>query len=449
MRIVIIGAGNAGRHLARTLGSMAHDVVVIDKNKAPLTELESQIDVLTIQGQGASPAILEQAEIGRADLVVAVTSRDEVNILACAYAKACGVEHKVARVAQKTFDPATCRLDVRALGVDLMVSHKEECAREIANMLRLAGTQEVVDLLDGKAVAVGIKVGTTSPLLRTNLVGFPDADLISRIRFIAAVRGEELIIPRGDTQFMLGDDVYVVMLPDQVRAFLDWACPDHPRFEKVIIGGGGDLGLSLARRLEDLPMQVTLFELNRERAEVCARELDKTLVMCGNLLHRETLCEAGLIDNTAYIAVTGDDENNIISCLVAEKEGASFTLAQVTKPEYVPIINSLSLLDRAVSPHVSMTNAILHFVRGHHVAHAALLHNLPGELLELDLPEGSKLANKPIHSVNLPKGAIIATLLRGEEAIPATGDTVLQAGDRVVIFSLPQAVEKVQSRLQK
>lgn len=449
MRIVIIGAGNAGRHLARTLCELNHDVVIIDVRSEPLAELESQLDILTLQGEGSTPRLLEQAEVAKADLVVAITSRDEVNILAAVYAHAAGVKHTVARVAAYDYGDPASRLNLQQLGVDLMVSHKEECAREIFNIVRMPGTLEVVDLVGGRAVAVGIKVSTTSPLLRTALKDFPQPELIEKIRFIAAMRGEELIIPNGETQFILGDDVYVVIQPAEVNAFIDWACPDHPRFGKVIIGGGGDLGFSLAQKLEPLPIHTVLLEQDEERADFCSGKLDRTLVIKGDVLDRDTLTNAGIIENTAFVAVTGDDENNIISCLLAEKEGASFTLAQVTKPEYVPIINGLSLLDRAISPHVSMTNAILHFVRGQHVTRAALLHNLPGELMEIGLPPQSKWAGKAIKDINMPKGAIIATVLRNEDVCPATGSLVLQDGDCIVLFSLPEAVDKVEARFRK
>jgi len=449
MRIIIIGAGNAGRHIAETMCELNHDVVLVDNRSEPLAEVDAHLDILTLQGPGACPTTLEQAGIEQADLLVAVTDRDTVNILACAYAHAAQVKNKVARVVNPAFTDKSSRLNLRELGVDLVVSHKEECAREIFNILRMPGTLEVVDLLGGRALAVGLKVPTTSPLIRAPLKAFPDAELLKKFRFIAAIRGNELIIPGGDTQFMIGDDIYVVMQPNQVGEFIDWACPDHPTFEKVIIGGGGDLGLSLAKRLEQLSLQIVLLEDDPDRAEYISGALNRTLVMNADLLDRETLVNAGIVENTAFVAVTGDDENNIISCLLAEKEGVSFTLAQVTKPAYVPIINSLSLLDRAVSPHLSMTNAILHFVRGQHVTRAALLHNLPGELLEIELAANSRWAGKAIREIRIPRDALIATVLRAETVCTATGDLRLNVGDRLVLFSAPKAVEKLEAIFRK
>lgn len=449
MRFVIVGAGNAGRHLARTLCSLNHDVVLIDEREEPLQEVEAQLDIMTVQGQGSSPSVLDRAEIQKADLLVAVTNRDEVNILACAYAHACNVQHKVARVSNPAYAARNSRLDLHQLGVDLVVSHKEECAREIYNILRMPGTLEVVDLLGGSVVTVGFKVSTVSPLLRVSLREFPNPDWLACLRFIALVRGEEMLIPHGDTQIMIGDDLYVVMPPDKVVDFLDWAAPDHPKFDKVVIGGGGDLGLSLARRLEGLAMQVVLLERDAERAEFCSTELNRALVIRGDFLAQETLESAGIVDNTAFVAVAGEDEDNIISCLLAQKEGASFTLAQVIKPEYVSIINGLSLLDRVVSPHLAMINAILHFVRGRHVTHASLLHNLPGELIEITIPPGGKLTGKAIRDAKMPPGSIIAALLRNGEPLTPTGDLVLAAGDRVVLFALQKALGRLETLFGK
>lgn len=448
MKIVIIGAGNAGRHLASTLAVQRHDVTVIDQDPDRLADLED-LDLMVLEGAGTAPSVLERAGISKTELLVAVTNHDEVNILACAYAKACGVPYKVARVNNPDYTSEGCKIELSSLGVDLAVSHKDATITEIFNIVRMPGSHEVIDLLGGGALALGLKIQTTSPLITAPLKSFPNQDLLRSIRFIAVIRGEELFIPDGNTQFLIGDDVYVVIAPDKVISFLDWAAPEHPTFQKVIIGGGGDLGLGLARKLEELPLKVVLIEANEEQAYRCSEQLRKTMVLHGDLLDREILMNAGIEENTAFVAVTGIDENNIISCMLAEQEGSSWTLAQVTKPEYVPVINSLSLLDRAVSPHASMTNAILHFVRGQHVSKASLLHNLPGELLEVVLKEGTQLEGRRIQELPLPIGSIVATVKRGDTICPATGDLQLSAGDRLVLFCKPRFVKKLENILKK
>ncbi len=448
MRILIIGAGNAGRHLAGKLSVERHDIVIIDNDDEALKEIAALYDIQTVRGEGSSPRILEEAGLGKADLVVAVTDRDEVNILACVYANAAGVAHKVARVSNPDFIHADSRFDLRRMGIDLVISQKEECAQEIFTVLRMPGTLEAVDMLEQRVLAVGLKVHMDSPLVLQCLRTFSHPDMLQKVRLMALMRGEELLIPKGDTQLMIGDDIYFVGEPTAVHEFLEWACPEHERFEKVIIAGGGDLGLQLAILLENSGTPVVLIEQNADRAEECSRRLDKALVMRGDAIDQETLVNAGVVHGSAFVAVTGSDENNIMICLLAEKAGSTFTLAQVTRPEYVPIVNSLSLLDRVVSAHLSMINAILHFVRGKNVKAAALLHRLPGELLDVVVPANSVWCGKPIKSQRIPNGMMIATVLRGDLVVAATGDLVLEAGDRLVLFALPQTVSKVEALFQ-
>lgn len=448
MRIVIIGAGNAGRTLAARLGEEKHDIVVIDGDEEKLASVQAQLDIQTIQGSGTDPVILEQAGISKADLLVAVTNRDEVNILACSLANLVGVPMKVARVTSCRPYQTGTRYNLKRLGIDLVVSQKEECAEEIFKILRMPGTTEAVDMLDEKALAVGIRVHMDSPMILQALKRFPNKELIDRIRFIAVMRGDEVMIPTGETQFMIGDDVFIVGSLQDVMALIDWASPDHTRFEKIVIAGGGDLGLELARRLEKNGMNVVLIEKNITRAEYCSEQLDHTTILHGDALNQETLSNADLVQGTAFVAATGDDETNIMICLLGEKSGANFTIAQVAKPDYVPIISRLSLLDRAVSSHVSMINAILHFVRGKNVKAAAILHRLPGELLEVALPPDAKWSGKAIKNIKLPSGMMIATIMRQGELIPATGSVVLDPGDRLVIFALPKAVSKIESMFE-
>lgn len=448
MRILIIGAGNAGRYLATKLSAERHDIVVIDRDDAALREIQSRVDVGTLLGDGCDPAVLREAGVAKTDLMVAVTDRDEVNILACALANLAGVRHKVARVSRAEVYRDSEEYDLRRLGIDLAVSQKEECAEEIYNILRMPGTLEAVDMLDGRAIVVGVKVHMDSPMIFQTLKSFPRPDLVNRIRFIAVLRSEELLLPDGNTQFMIGDDVFLVATPGDVKAFLQWAHPEHAEFEKIVIAGGGSLGLQLARMLEAGDMNVVLIERDERRAEECAGRLDDTLVMHGDALDRDIFQSVEIVKGTAVVAATGDDETNIMICLLGEKAGAVFTLAQVAKPDYVPIIGSLSLLDRAVSSHMSMINSILHFVRGKNVTAVATLQKLPGELLEVSIPPGHPWAGRAIRDIRLPAGMIVATICRAGAVEPAVGDFVFAAGDQVVVYAVPKAVGKVASILK-
>ena len=478
MRVLIIGAGVSGRHLAATLCEMSHEVVVVDRAPEPLAALDAQLDVMTVTGSGSSPEVLEKAELAKADLLIAVTDSDEVNILACLCASAAGVGNTVARIV----NPALLRsplLDYERLGIGRMVSQNEQTAEALFDILRNPGLLESVDLLDGRVLIARIVVRPESPLLGVALasLGAPRdgptaqsladrgglaptdarqnpeapgggkevADLIARVRFIAAMRGDVVSLPRGDSLFEIEDDLYVAVQPKDLRPFLDWVYPGRHAFEKSVIAGGGGLGLDLSRRLEAESIPAVLLERDAARAGECSDALRKTLVLHGDASDQETLVNAGVGPDTAFVAITGDEELNIISCMLARKLGAVFTVALVSKPEYVPVIRSLGLLSRVVSPHLSMVNSILRFVRGKHIRAAVCLHKAPGELLHVAVRKGHRWVGKPVSRIKMPGDCLLATVLREDTIHVPTGDLVVQDGDQLVIFALPPDVGRVQS----
>ncbi len=444
MRIVIIGAGNAGRQLARRLCEEKHSVVMIDADPRALALAESSLDVLTVCGQGTNPIVLEEAQVDKADLFIAVTDNDEVNILACLLANAAGVGGKIARVTNPGFLNGSSHYDLRKMGIDLVINQKLECAREVYNMLQIPGALEAFDLFAGKVMVAGFSVTSASPLLDRTPAECDRLDLIQRVRVIAIRRDRQLVIPHGNTLFKKRDLVYLVGQRDDIVTFFSWVCPDILPFEKVIIAGGGDLGLMLAKFIEN-DFDCVLIEQDEARARSCSAELNKTLVLRADALTESALEESGLHDRTAFVAVTGDDEGNIMNCLMAQKQGASFTATQITRTDFIPVVEQLYLVNRVVSPYVSTTNAIMHWLRSKKVQAASLLHNLPGELLDIVIAEESKLAGKPIRSIRIPDKAIIATVLRQGEVVTATGDLQLVAGDRVLVFCHPDAVKKIHS----
>ena len=444
MRILIIGGGKTGAHLAEKFCEDEHDVVVIDSSQESLAELDSHLDLMTVHGDGANPAVLEEADIERADMVVAVTDRDDTNILACIFARARGVGRTVARVSSSAYSTSR-HIHFQQLGVDLLVNQYDEYARDLYNVLRLPGSIEVADLLDERVMVVGMSIHMDSPLLGNALKNFTSKDWLQKIRFVAVVRGEEVMTPHGATAFLVGDEVYFAGEPDAIADFMSWAWPEQKRFQRVVIAGGGELGLQLARMLEHTRMQIVLIEQNEERADLCSETLHRTLVIKGDALDQETLAGIGDAGEMAYVASTGSDEHNIIGCLVAEKFGARFTAAQVGKKEYIGIVNQLRLLDRIVDPHLAMINSILHFVRGKNVQSAAILARLPGELIELKLPARHRWAGKPIKDLHIPEGVIIVTALRSGQVLTATGELALAAGDRLVVYCLPSALSKMES----
>lgn len=444
MRIVIIGAGNAGRQLALRLCEERHNVVMIDTRAEALSFAESGLDVLTICGQGSNPAVLEEAKVDKSDLLIALTDNDEVNILACLFAHAAGVKGKIARVINPEFIDAESTYDLHAMGIDLVLNQKEECAREIYNMLQMPGALEAFDLFAGKVMVAGFGISAVSPLLDRTPAECNRLDLIQSVRVIAIRRGNDLVIPRGDTKFHKNDVIYLVGQQKDIAAFFSWVSPELQAFEKVIIAGGGDLGLMLASFVEKTTPCI-LLEQDEARARYCSGVLDKTLVLRADSLTETALEECGLNNRSAFIAVTGDDEGNIMNCLMAQKHGAAFTVSQIARTDFISVVDQLYLVNRVVSPYYSTTNAILHFLRSRQVQSASLLHNLPGELLDVVVESNCKYIGQQIQEIKMTKDAVFATVVRDEEVLTATGDVRLQEGDRLLIFCHPDAVKKIQN----
>ncbi|MCK4408835.1 MAG: NAD-binding protein, partial [Candidatus Eisenbacteria sp.] len=241
--------------------------------------------------------------------------------------------------------------NLSALGVDLVVNEHDECAREVLSVLNLGGAKEIVRMAGGRIQAVGTDVPPGSPLLAGPLKDFPHLDILSNVRLIAVVRKERLLMPHGNTEFEVKDTIYCVGQPADVRAFLNVVRPYQIAVHKVVIAGGGDVGWRLARHLERTDKQVVVIEENKERARECSASLKKSVVVSGSALDPALLDEIGITHHTAIVASTGNDENNIIACLLAQKLGTALGVAVISKPEYVSIINEAGLLDRAVSPY--------------------------------------------------------------------------------------------------
>ncbi len=447
MRTVIIGAGNAGRQLALRLCEEKHSVVMVDVDAQALDEAEAGLDVLSVCGKGTHPEVLEEAQVEKADLLIAVTDSDDANILGCLMAHAAGVKGKIARVTSTSFCHESEHYDLQRMGIDLVINQKQECAREVFNMLMMPGAHEVFYLFAGRVMVAGCRVTAVSPLLNRTPAECNRLDLMQGVRAIAIRRGRELVVPRGNTVFEQDDLAFLVGTRKEIADFFAWVCPDIKPFQRVVIGGGGDLGLMLAQFVE-MEFDCVLLEKDEERALYCSAALEKSLVMSTDALTESALEEAGVHDRSAYIALTGDDENNIMNCLMAQKKGAAFTATHIARTDFVPVVEQLYLVNRVVSPYISTTNAILHWLRSKRVRVASLLHSLPGELLDMVVPPGHEIDGMCIKDIPLPEKAVIATVMRENVIHTAVGDLQLLAGDRMLVFTHADEVGKIRILFQ-
>jgi trk/ktr system potassium uptake protein len=445
MKTAIIGAGNAGKTLVAKLCEMGLDIVVIDRDGDALTELALSHDVMTIKGDGADPEVLADESLGKLDLLAAVTPYNETNLLSCCWAKAAGVQHTVARLSDNKYIRSPL-VDITKLGVDRPLVNKEECAKEIFEVLYRPGTLEVTSLLDDKIVAIGLKLPENAPILSKRLKEFRSEEWVGKVRFIGLVKQGKLSIPDGNSIAEAGDDVYVVLPVNEIDSFLDWIMArQRKRFKKVVIAGGGELGLSLAGLLEDTSMRTVLIDNHLGRAKHASEDLVKCLVLNADATEASTLKEAGIDSGTAFAAVTGDEEMNIVCCLQAKELGAGFTIARIDKPEYVPIIGNLNLIDKVVSPNISLVNTILGYIRGEIVENVRLFNRIKGEVQEVVIKADSKREGTAISELKLPRDSIVAAVQRDEDVFIPTGEFQLRQGDRLAIYCLPKTAAKIKS----
>ncbi len=445
MRIAIIGAGSVGKNLAHKLHAMGNDLIVVDQSLEALNEVSSELDVMAVAGHGASPEIIEKINAGKCDLFVAVTSNDEANLIACHLAHNAGARFTISRINDIGYLRSPL-VNMGKLGVDRALAHNERCAREIFDLLSIPGAFEATSLFKGRIVALGFKLPSGSPLLDRQLSEFKDVDWFSKVRFFGLVHGGELHITRGSTLCREGDDLYAVLASGDADGFMGWALAGKRRkFRKVIVVGGSRLGLSLARHVERSSMECVLVERNRAQAERASEKLERAQVLHADAAHAATLKDIGLGPDTAFVAVTDDQEINIVSCIQAKDLGAGFAVSRIDNPEYVPIVDKLHLLDHVVSPYFSLIRAILAYVHGDTITDVGLFTHISGELQEVVIKAGGKLDGRPLSDVRLPEAAVVAAIQRGSETFVPTGSFVLKAGDRLAVYSLQKTADRIRS----
>jgi trk system potassium uptake protein TrkA len=449
MEVVVVGAGKVGFAIAEKLTAEQHNVVVIDLRADRLTVLNEALDVMTIEGSGACGPMLEQAEIRKADLFIAVTNVDEINLVACQLAKYYGVPRRIARIGNLLFLPSDGGLKASDFGVDLFINPEQVCAQELSRLLRFQAVNESQEFCDGRVMLIALTAAAPNPLIGQSLVSFQDNPAMQQVRLVAISRDGETIIPRGGTSVQPGDDLYFMAPTDQVEGLFDFLGIENAPPQRVLIVGGGEIGLQTARLLEDQNVEVHLLEENEERAEYISQELHKALVFKGNARNLKDLRNAGLGAVDGYVATCGDDEVNILSCLMSKQAGARKTLAIIRKPEYLPLLSSIKVVDAAVSPRLITASAILRFIRRGKILSAVTVRDIEAEVIEIEVEANSKINGKKIRQISFPKDAVMGCIVRGNRVLPAQGDETLLEKDRVVVLTRPKAIRTLENIFAK
>ena len=442
MKIIIAGAGDVGFHLAEMLAYENQDITLIDRDQEVLEYAATHLDVLTIKGDCASIDILTQAEAGRARIVLAVTTNEKTNLMAAILAKKLGAKQTIARVNKQEYLQPSQRAIFEELGVDNLISPVFLAADEIRRLVKQAYFTDIFEFEDGRISLVGITLDESSPLIGIPLQDIHEFTDEVDLRPIAILRGHRTIIPRAETLLRSNDHVYFITKKnhiDNLRRIVDRR---QVNVKNVMILGGTELSQATAKRLEK-HYNVTLVAKDRECCKVFSEELPNTLVINGDFSNFDLLVEEGLDNMDAFIALTDNSETNIIASLTAKNHGVYKTIAQVENKEYVHISQNIGV-DTLINRKLIAANNIFRYVRKGKVEAITSLHGVDAEVIEFVVQKNNQLTRKPLRDLPFPDSALIGGVIRGEESHLPDGDFQLQVEDKVIVFTLPEGIAKVE-----
>lgn len=443
MKIVIAGAGEVGFHLARLLSYEMQDIVLIDTDTKRLEYAGNHIDVITIKGNATSPKILEESNVASADMLIAVTSNESTNMTIAMIGKQLGAHSTFARINNNEFLKDDTKVDFQSLGIDFMISPEDLAAVEISHLVRQSAFTDTFEFDQGELHLIGIKLEPQASIINKTI--FETAQLNPELSFIpvAIQRDNSTIIPRGSTVFIEGDQVFFISEKSGIEKVIRLSGKENLDIENIMILGGSRIGY-LSSQLLAKDYDLKIVEVDEERCMEIADRLSNILVIQGDGRDVELLEEENLESMDSFIAVTGNSETNIMSCLVAKARGVKQTIALVENMDYINLSKTIGI-DTMINKKLIAAGNIFRHIRQGDVLTMANIHGVEAEVLEFEVKPGSKITNKEIKDLGFPKTAIIGGVVRDGTGVIAMGDFRVQAGDHVVVFALPDAIKKVES----
>jgi trk system potassium uptake protein TrkA len=445
MRVIVVGAGEVGFHLAKRLSEEHQDVVIIESDEEQAEHAAQQLDVQTIVGNGASLSALEKASVRKASILLAVTSRDEVNLIASLAAKRLGVEYTVARISNPDYYEQGSVLSREKMGIDLMVNPERECARETFQLLQNEAFTEVALFANGRVQLVGLKVKEGAPVAGRTIRDLR-AEFSGGYHYVtvAIARDGVTHVPRPDSTIEAGDQIYLLAPTSELKDIPPLAGYDRFELKRVIIAGGSTEGLYLAELLQDHGVACTILDRDRRRCVELAEQLPRSLVLHADATDLELLEMEGVSGCDGFVAATGNDETNLLSSLLAKEVGARKVISLIHKFEYLKLVPAVGV-SAGISPRISAVNAILRRVRRGRVMTVASLSGIDAEAIEFEVTNDSRIAGQALRDVDFPKDGVVGTILRGDEIILPRGEDVLHPGDDVIVFALPDAIPRIEA----
>ena len=450
MKIIIEGAGQTGSHLAKMLSVEANEITVIDSDAGRIRSLASQADVVTIQGPPSTISILKDAGCDGADLFIAVNPSMEqsVNIVSALLAKKLGTKRVIARIDDEAYLSPENKLLFKDMGLDMMFFPEKSASDEIVDLLRSSASTDTLDFARGKLQLSVFKLDDDSPLLDMNVTEFAHAvkniEAASDFRIVAISRGGKTIIPKFDTTFKFHDYLYIISRRDGMPALMRFLGKDKIDIRRVMILGGSEIGHMVAERLAGQKLDdIKLIEVDRNRARHLSEVLpDEVTVVCGDARNSDFLQEEDIRGFQAVLAFTGNDEVNILSCVVAKKMGVPRVIAQVENLEYLRLAEEMGV-DTVINKKLITASRIFKFTLSDKVRSVRYVSGTDAEVLEYTAAPGSRITKSILKEIEFPANAIIGGVIRGGDSFIAVGHSRIEPYDRVAVFALPDAVKDV------
>ena len=445
MKIIIAGAGEVGFHLAKLLSFESQDITLIDINRDSLAYADTHLDIKVLKGNATSISLLKEAKVQSADLVIGVTSSETTNITLCILAKQLGCKRTIARISNTEFINNKEEVRFEALGIDELISPEKLAAEEIQLLIDQSAFNDSYEFEDGALTMVGTTLQFTAPFIGKSIK--ETAQIFPELNFmpIALQRAgtQFTVIPRGDTVFKKGDQAYFITTKDGVEELYKLTGRSKESIKNVMILGGSKIGFKAARALCSNKFNVKLIEKDKNKAIDLAEELSNVLIINGDGRNVELLEEEDISEMDAFIAVTGNSETNIMSCLVAKSRNIKKTIALVENMDYFQLSQSIGI-DTLINKKLLAANNIFRHIRKGEVVALTRLNNLNAEILEFIVKPTSAVTGKIIRDLDFPKAATIGGVIRNGEGLIALGDFEIKAGDRVVVCCLPQSISRIE-----
>ncbi len=442
MKIVIVGAGKLGFDLARVLSQEDHDIIVIDKDAEAIKPIDDNFDVMTVVGNGASVKVLEEVQVKTADILLAVTDNDELNIIACMLAKRFGVRTTAARVRNPDYSPTLPSvLSYTSFGIDLIINPEYLAAQEIFRLIEVPTAMGIEYFAGGKLSMIGIKVAE-----EMEIAGKKIAELnLEKYTIVAVIRKEKVIIPNGNTQLLQNDKIFVLGKTAGFHNLNGLMKLKKPKFKQIVIAGGGLITqylIYLLRTKKNLP-EIKVIEPSVDRCRSLSTDLEGCQIVCADATRMEVLDEENLGETDIFISLTGSDNSNLVACMLAKKREVNEVICEVSREDYISLAESIGVT-ATITPRLLTVSTVLKLMRKKNVISVNLLNTGEAEMLELEAESGSPITQSYLRDLKIPSGVVIGSITQKGNILVPRGDTLIQPGDRAIVFALRSVAPKIE-----